>query len=70
MQVKKGKAVVVARFDDGSEIECNGLVIVDEVDTSTQMEYRDGSRKTFPLSYSVFKVIRKDAAFEAGEARG
>ena len=70
MQVKKGKAVVVARFEDGTEIECNGLVIVDETETVTQMEYRDGSRKTFPLEYSVFKVIRRDAAFDAGEARG
>ena len=69
MQVKKGKAIVVARFEDGSEIECNGLVIVDETDTYSEIEYRDGRRVKFDLAYSVFKVIRKDAAFEAGVTR-
>lgn len=67
MQVHKGRARVVAYFDDGAVIERQGMVFIRERRTEAEVEFTDGKRKAYPLESVEFMVLEKDIAHEVME---
>lgn len=59
----------MVRYDDGSEFTTQGQVLVLERITTSDVEFRDGKRKPYPLHSVEVRVIVKDTAHDVMEGR-
>lgn len=56
-------------FDDGSVYTVQGQVLVQERNTTADVEFSDGTRKAYPLQSTDIRVIIKDVAHDVMERR-
>lgn len=65
--LKRGQVRV--EYDDGTSYTVQGQVFVREVVTTSDVEFNDGTRKSYPLHSAEVRVIVKDTAHDVMEGR-
>ena len=59
----------MVHYDDGSTFSVQGQVLVSETVTTSDVEFKDGKRKAYPLHVAEVRVIIRDVAHDVMEGR-
>jgi hypothetical protein len=62
VQVKRGRAHLTIKFDDGEVIETQGMVTAKRRATQSPVEFDDGTKKLYDVIIDDIGVVVKDDA--------
>jgi hypothetical protein len=62
--VRPRRAKVTIEYEDGGAVQMEGMVVRRDMQTTGEVEFAGGKRKTYPVSWTDFRVIREDQTAE------